>query len=426
MPRILFVTVGGSPQPIVTSINSLTPDRVIFICSKGNKGSETQVTGEGKPCEIRKGDEVEKLPNIPTQCKLQDRFVAERDLVLLDNPDDLSEVYTKITSKIREISSGDLLADYTGGTKTMSVALTIAALDNNMTVHLTTSTNRDDLIRVKQGQRVRRASVISITLNRVIEQALPSLLSQYNYPGAYSQLERLLLDFELQPQDRQRIEKISDLCQGLDLWDRFDHANAYYYLKPYLSDPKLKPLVLFLKQVMGSRQDFAEDFQAADATRGHGYEIVEDLLFNAERRASLGRYDDAVGRLYRALELLAQIQLQKVYTIRTGDVDLTKLPESIRDNYQKQLGLMQSYQLLADLPNDPLGIWFQKHKSPIQDKLKVRNFSLMAHGLKPITEEEYQGLAEVVLPFLQGGIKQIIAPKKLQGVQFPNYLNTII
>jgi hypothetical protein len=33
---------------------------------------------------------------------------------------------------------------------------------------------------------------------------------------------------------------------------------------------------------------------------GHGYEIVEDLLLNAERRAMQDRYDDAVGRLYRA------------------------------------------------------------------------------------------------------------------------------
>jgi hypothetical protein len=49
---------------------------------------------------------------------------------------------------------------------------------------------------------------------------------------------------------------------------------------------------------------------------GHGYEIVEDLLLNAERRAMQDRYDDAVGRLYRALELLVQIRLLQTYDIK--------------------------------------------------------------------------------------------------------------
>ncbi|MDF5722106.1 MAG: hypothetical protein PUP91_16785 [Rhizonema sp. PD37] len=42
-PKILLVTVGGSFQPIVTSIHSLKPDRVIFLASDGEKGSKSQV-----------------------------------------------------------------------------------------------------------------------------------------------------------------------------------------------------------------------------------------------------------------------------------------------------------------------------------------------------------------------------------------------
>ncbi len=34
-----------------------------------------------------------------------------------------------------------------------------------------------------------------------------------------------------------------------------------------------------------------------------------DLLRNAERRAARGRYDDAAARLYRALEMLAQMRM---------------------------------------------------------------------------------------------------------------------
>lgn len=62
------------------------------------------------------------------------------------------------------------------------------------------------------------------------------------------------------------------------------------------------------------------------------YEIVEDLLLNAKRRVAQELYDDAVERLYRALELLAQIRLS-TYNIKTGDVDIQQLPESLQAKY---------------------------------------------------------------------------------------------
>ena len=46
--------------------------------------------------------------------------------------------------------------------------------------------------------------------------------------------------------------------------------------------------------------------------KSSGYEKVGDLLRNAERRAAQSRFDDAVARLYRALELFAQLRLRKI------------------------------------------------------------------------------------------------------------------
>jgi hypothetical protein len=36
MDTILFITVGGSPSPIITAVETLKPERVIFICSGGS------------------------------------------------------------------------------------------------------------------------------------------------------------------------------------------------------------------------------------------------------------------------------------------------------------------------------------------------------------------------------------------------------
>ena len=162
MSKILFVTVGGSFQPIVTSIRSLQPDRVIFIASDGEKGSKSQVIGEGTPCEMRRGAEVlERLPNIPTQIELSDCFEKERDLILVQNPDDLKECYTKIHTficNLQQEANHEIMADYTGGTKSLSAALAMAAVDCGVSLYVTIAT-RDNLVKVEQGQITQKVDI---------------------------------------------------------------------------------------------------------------------------------------------------------------------------------------------------------------------------------------------------------------------------
>jgi hypothetical protein len=51
-PTTLYLTVGGSHQPLVTAIQSLRPQRVVFFCTDRDPatdqpGSRTQVEGKG-------------------------------------------------------------------------------------------------------------------------------------------------------------------------------------------------------------------------------------------------------------------------------------------------------------------------------------------------------------------------------------------
>ena len=201
MSKILMLTVGGSHQPIVTAIRSLQADRVVFVCSAGSKGSQTQVIGEGTPCEVRRGTEViERLPNIPKQAGLGDRFDPNRDLILIQEPDDLSECYHRASSGIqaihREFPDAQIMADYTGGTKSMSVGLAMAALDHQATLYVTTG-NRTNIIKVDRGELTAQAVVAPLVAQRTIEQFLPIVLQQYNYPAATAELKRLLSSMAL-------------------------------------------------------------------------------------------------------------------------------------------------------------------------------------------------------------------------------------
>lgn len=437
MPNVLLITVGGSYQPIVTAICDLKPDRVLFICSQD---SQSQVVGSGTPCQLRRGSEViECQPNIPTQLNLGDRFQPDRDLLVLKNLDNLSECYRAIAEQIRSLRDecGDsvrLHADYTGGTKTMSVALAMASIDSGIEDLYVTTAQRRDLIRIEVGEHVERASTGAIALHRFLGQDLSTLLAQYNYPAAIAELKALLRDRDLPPSDRQRIRALLNCCTGFDAWDRFDHAAAWQHLEPHLSQADLRPVILFLKRVLHSREQFApaadEDFRAPSGStiRGHGYELVQDLLLNAERRAVLQRYDDAVARLYRAVELLEQIRFWTGYGLKTGNLDLNKLPESLREEYAArrspqgkiQLGLTPSYHLLSQFPDDPLGALYAQQGDRLRNALQIRNYSLFAHGLNPIDAAGYEReFRAAVVPFVEAGLAVVAPEAKHPAVQLP-------
>lgn len=436
MTKVLIVTVGGSHQPIVTAISSLQPDRVIFICSTGKKGSESQVINPETPCEVRKGTEViERLPNIPTQAKLGTRFEPNRDLIKIQEPDDLSECYQKAALGIqaiqKELPDAQIMADYTGGTKTMSVALAMASLDYGVQLYVTT-TDRTNIIRIERGEMTSQAMVAPLVVQRTIEQVLPIFLQKYNYPAAIAELKRLLASMVFLSEDKRKVQNLCNLYSGFDAWDRFEHKEAFDSLNSHMSKPEIQPLALFLKRVISSRGRIDERFDASSGTNGHGYEVVQDLLLNAERRSLQERYDDAVGRLYRALELLAQIRLLLAYDIKTGDVDIQKLPETLRDEYEKkrsrvkgkiQLALTDSYELLKKLPDEPIGKLYQENANKIINALETRNNSLFAHGFQPITNSAYQNVSETFVTFIQNGIAAAVkSPLNSLPPQFPTNL----
>jgi CRISPR-associated protein (TIGR02710 family) len=446
MQKILLVTVGGSFQPVVTAILTLKPDRVCFICSDGSNGSIAslpQVIGEGLPCQKRtqQGEVIEELPNIVTQAGLGDRFNPQQDLVLVKNPDDLSECHRCIVEAIRDLQNTapecKIYVDYTGGTKTMSAALAIAAVDFNLYLHLTTAKIRENLIRVETGEQTQSVSTTALILERTLTQLIPKFLEEYNYPAAIAELKVLLKNVALDSAQKQRLSSLRNVCKGLDAWDRFDHQQAWEQLSPYRE--VIPELMAFLEQVMASRAQLDLSFKALITTAhtgyAHtGYEIVQDLLLNAQRCATQKRYDDAVGRLYRALELLAQVRLWQTYGLATNDIDLTHpvIPSAFfrgtlpKRGRKLQLPLTRSYELLLALPNDPLGQLYKAAKHNIQQTLKLRNHALFAHGFQPISHNDYQKVSSSWVKFMENAISQLtVHSPNLIAQQLPTSLHNI-
>ena len=68
MKRILILSVGGSPEPIINAIKFYKPDFVYFFCSSGPKGSAVTVDGPGGTHAVTKGSH--DAPNVDTNITL--------------------------------------------------------------------------------------------------------------------------------------------------------------------------------------------------------------------------------------------------------------------------------------------------------------------------------------------------------------------
>lgn len=404
MKTFLVLTVGGSCAPIVTAIKDYQPDHTVFIVSTGDRGSRITIDGEQKPCQ--KEDKTPEV-NILRQTGLQE---GQYHIKELSDPDTLHLCYEEIRHELINLGPEQQewrkIADYTGGTKTMSAALCLAALQTGWELSVVRG-SRTDLIKVRDGTEM--ASLVNtgdVRAHQQIKQA-EDLFNQYAYSPASELLKSLIRSAPLSPGLQGSIQKMVTLCHGFDAWDRFDHVRAAQILHPYRDE--FLPQWIMLKKILGEIQPSK-------------YEPVIDLFFNAGRRAHNGRYDDAVARLYRALEMLAQTRLkQRDPALFADDIDISLLPKPLQVRYagrkdKIKLGLQEDYDLLAGL-DDPLGSFYSPQRQKLLATLQKRNNSILAHGSTPCDEGVYLEMYERVKIFITDGLKTLNVP--FEGIQFP-------
>jgi CRISPR-associated protein (TIGR02710 family) len=203
------------------------------------------------------------------------------------------------------------------------------------------------------------------------------------------------------------------MITGYDLWDHFRHQEALKHL--YRSRDVLTALgseKTEIGKISGSidkNLQFLENLTNGNKPSMHYF---YDLLANAKRRGDLEKkYDDAVARLYRAIEVLGQTELKENFGIDTSDVKIESLPPTVREEYllkyrekhgEKQkikIPLMASYRLLKELGSETAERFFESYDREIRPIIDFRNHSILAHGFKSVDEKIFQRLFEVITKF---------------------------
>lgn len=390
-PKAMIISVGGTPAPIIKTICVHKPEFVSFLASQ---------------------DSCDLISKIKTGIEHENISIKSR-LTLVDNVNDLLHCHQKAEEAIKyALSEGfeknEVTVDYTGGTKNMSVALALASVSSGFPFSYVGGKERtkNGLGIVKDGEEEIYDNVNPWDFLAIEERKkIGTLFNQYQFKAAQGLADMLV---ERSGKYRAVFKKIGFLIKGYYKWDLFCHQDAIdAFERAKISDifdgednnimnfsDAAKRHLNYLRGKVNPKNKHASLF------------LILDLYSNAQRRFEEGRTDDAILRLYRVTEMIAQEKLINHYGIDTSNVRPDQLPERISEEFiirykDPRTGAVKipqtaSYVLLGAL-NDDLGRIFETHQSLFKDIQSSRNYSYLAHGFKSSSEKTYEKLRDFVL-----------------------------
>lgn len=353
---------------ILFSIDNSNPDIVIFFGSEKSKKTVESVK--------------EQYLN---------EFEEEFDyfeFIHLEQIDDFKIYFEAFKRKIQELDGYKIIIDYTSGTKTMTMSAAFASMLYRKNLYFVGGECEDGVV-IRGTEKI-----ISQNLYPIYDDLMISKIKELFNTNRFDAGKSLLEDITKAKKDT-----YANLFDAYYYFDNVDYnkANKYFITKEFIAEwPELK------KQFSLNAKALYHLNKEDSAMRP--FYILGSLINNARRRAEETKYDDAIARLYRSLELIAQIKLNE-YGIDTSDVELDILNKhGVEQEFKPdfsgkiKLSLVQDYELLNNLGDD-LGEFYIKNKDEFLATISSRNNSILAHGLNSQTEKQYVKFRDLILKF---------------------------
>lgn len=392
-------------QKLYSIINKIFPNHVVFFASEESKKT---------------------IPFIEHLFERDDdEFIEGEDyqIVPLEAIDNFNACFEIFESKIWEYdysenkNSYEIIMDYTSGTKTMSAAMACCGMFYNK-VLISVGGDRS------KGEVSAGTELINYqNLYKIYDKfALMRVRNSFNANRFMPCIDILNYIVDL------NIHKNSflNLCKAYASWDNMDFERAYDYLAKV--DVKNFEFIEIKKDIKFNLKALGTICNSRSENLKNCY-ILASLINNSIRRSEEYKYDDAIARLYRAFELIAQIRLHN-FNIQSSDVDMDILIkhdvderfidflERTRDEGKIRIGLVLDYLLLNEFDDD-LGKFYVENRSKINNLTFKRNNSILAHGLESQSKEDFDNFLELVVELAKKLDKDM--NKFLKQTRFPKF-----
>ncbi len=381
--------VGGTPKSILHAItlavSEKNPNFVAFVVSEQSSKNAQEVTQR-----LELNDEQYEVFQVEDPNDL-DKCVAKT-----------KEAYQWLLNK--GLRKNEIVADFTSGTKPMSSAIVLVAFQEDIaTLSYVQGMREQGLVKKGTERVISFTPLISKIYSR--EKDIYKSLLRYQFDIAKSNIREIQDYKDLVANLGFEIDFLQYIVEGYHCWDLFKHHEAKKsFEKAYSLLEKIE------------REEFKKIFPGKEVVKQLGYlgnlinqnkkkpDIIADLLANANRRIQEGKYDDATARLYRIFELIGQTVLELEYGLDSSDLNIKKIEEQLKDKFinwkdilrrdndgKIKIGARKVYELLKDLGH-LLGNRVEEFKT----LLAQRNYSILAHGLRPINKEKTEEFFEKI------------------------------
>lgn len=396
--KLMLMTIGGSPEPIRKSIEKYAPDQIIFLASHDSISLSGQILKDlGFKPEVK--FEITENPNQMLECYQKARKCIDR-------------------AKRSNLKASEIMVDYTGGTKVMTAALILAAAGNSYRFNYVGGTlrNKDGVGTVVCGHEELFAEMSPWAVFAEEERRQTVALFNARQFAAVIEITRSS-DRKLPHQIECYFKFVQCLAKGFLHWDQFDHSAASRYiekgssdLQGYLGIYSDSDLSVFLNKVQECKSIVDNIIKKTDGQTKHHRVLIDDIINNARRKKADGLFDDAAARVYRALELYGQIVFQEFAGCSNDKVAPIMVPEKIRDEYKIRYGRPKSKYLKLPLEatfnllkesGQKEGVRFYERIKEIKNIQSNRNQSILAHGIKPVSERAIVSIFKSITDFIQ-------------------------
>ncbi len=395
--KLMLMSLGGTPDPLIKSINRYEPEKIIFLASHNS---------------------------VPISHTILSTMVQKptAEFVITEDPNSLYECYTKALEcidRIRKtkIAAHEVMVDYTGGTKVMTASLLMAALGRAYRFNYVGGKLRDKegLGPVMTGHEIMFTEASPWAV--FAEEERRQIVALFN-SRRFSAVTEIItgLDRQLPPRIEAYFNFILPLANGFLMWDQFSHKAAQRnlekglgHLEKYMQDRSAVELVPFLESTLSCKQYLDNLVAKIDGPNKFDHAMVTDLINNARRKMADKRFDDAAARIYRALELYGQIVFKEVAGCDNSKVKLNVIPGHLKEKFRKKyyddytkhlkLPLQATFEYLSAMGNEAGKRFFKKEKE-IKKIQYNRNQSILAHGKTPVSEAGAKSILETVTRFV--------------------------
>lgn len=405
--HVALVSVGGSPGPILHVLRQHRPRCIWYFCSYESR---------------RMAEEIH------TQLD----WNPDRDFIEVERFEELGACYLALRNALPgllkkwRVLPAHVLVDYTGGTKAMSASLVLAAAELFQQFSYVGSPQREkgglgividghEKV-VYQGNPWRQLAI------REVERAKDAWDA-----GLFETAASVLNSVADKVRYKERFSTLAKICDGMACRFRLDFNTAAKKLGeargrlPQLYDGKENyGLIDFVNHM----QELCKNARNDDSVLLR--ELLDNALFCAQK---MKRFEDAAARLYRAMELQAQIWLEEETkgAIRHGKC-LPQEAEQVEDKIRNdetiwkpdedgvvRLSMEKAYRVLARLgqPNAKQIVEDIKkgtQQSRWRKATEKRNTSILGHGKQPIGEEGFKEMCEIAKDFLDFDLSSMANP----------------